>query len=155
MARSLLSSENFVTFSRQNRTKVRFLNAFNYWICINAVIPGQEVRAGACRETPEINGTWKQYSGRKVTGKNPKNADRNTASIFHRFPEFYCRIWWLSRLFSSRSALFRRPESSNWDHIPLLWRLSYAPEHSESIENLYKHCLTQRHLSKQSRANEK
>ena len=30
--------------------------------------PGQRVRAGSCRKTPEINGTWKQYSGRKNFG---------------------------------------------------------------------------------------
>ena len=37
---------------------------------------------------------------------------------------------------------------------PLLWRLSYAPEHTGSRENLYKHLLTQRHLSKQIQTNE-
>ena len=32
------------------------------------MFPGREVRAGSCRKTPEINGTWKQYSGRKFFG---------------------------------------------------------------------------------------
>jgi hypothetical protein len=39
---------------------------------MKADIPGQEVRAVSFRKTPEINGTWKQYSGQKVTGKNKK-----------------------------------------------------------------------------------
>jgi hypothetical protein len=33
--------------------------------------PGQEVRTGSGRKTPEIAGTWKQYSGRKFFGLFP------------------------------------------------------------------------------------
>jgi hypothetical protein len=34
-------------------------------------VPGQEVRTGSGRKTPEIAGTWKQYSGRKFFGLFP------------------------------------------------------------------------------------
>ena len=33
-----------------------------------AMDPNREVRVGSHRKTPEINGTWKQYSGRKFFG---------------------------------------------------------------------------------------
>jgi len=61
-----------------------------YWTC-----QGQEVRTGSCRKTPEINGTWKQYSGQKFFG-----FFRWLPTIFERFPV--------------ESTRFRRPKSSTW-----------------------------------------
>ena len=37
--------------------------------------PGQRIRDSSGRNTPEVTGTWKQYSGRKISGFFPVNSD--------------------------------------------------------------------------------
>jgi hypothetical protein len=39
--------------------------------------PGQEVRAGSLRKTPEIDGTWKQYSGKQIRRPDLSGSARN------------------------------------------------------------------------------
>jgi len=53
----------------------------------NQYILGQEVRTGSCRKTPEIDGTWKQYSGRKVPAFFPVNPDYFLALSYRKRSE--------------------------------------------------------------------
>ena len=39
------------------------------------IFPGQRIRDGSGRNTPEVIGTWKQYSGRKMSGFSPVHLD--------------------------------------------------------------------------------
>ena len=39
-------------------------------------IPGRKIRAGSGRKAPEVTGTWKQYSNRKIFGFFPMISDR-------------------------------------------------------------------------------
>jgi hypothetical protein len=83
--------------------------------------PGRKLRAGSGRKAPEIAGTWKQYSHRKIfgffpmisdrflpestgnrqesTGKNPINFQSEYCFHFRRFPGLSCRIRRRSRFF--------------------------------------------------------
>ena len=38
--------------------------------------PGRKIRAGSGRKAPEVTGTWKQYSNRKIFGFFPMISDR-------------------------------------------------------------------------------
>jgi hypothetical protein len=53
-----------------NTTKEDILNA------IKNRYPGRKLRAGSGRKAPEIAGTWKQYSHRKIFGFFPMISDR-------------------------------------------------------------------------------
>jgi hypothetical protein len=48
------------------RTVEEYTNNFHIQLEHHQVDPGQEVRAGSRRKTPEIDGTWKQYSGKQI-----------------------------------------------------------------------------------------
>ena len=43
--------------------------------CIIHLFPGQRIQDGSGRNTREVMGTWKQYSGRKISGFFPVHSD--------------------------------------------------------------------------------
>ena len=63
---------------------------------IHLDIPGQRIRDGSGRNTPEVTGTWKRYSGRKISGFFPVHSDhfpvlftRNRPEIAGKNPEIF------------------------------------------------------------------
>ena len=48
--------------------------AFDEWMEKDS--PGRKIRAGSGRKAPEVTGTWKQYSNRKIFGFFPMISDR-------------------------------------------------------------------------------
>ena len=77
-------------------------------------IPSREIRAGSRRKTPEINGTWKQYSGRKIFGLFPESSDQllsipagnHLEKILNNFRLEYCfRFPLISRVFLREPAI--------------------------------------------------
>jgi hypothetical protein len=100
------------------------------------VFPGQEVRAGSCRKTPEIAGTWKQYSGRKFSGFFPMISGRFLTESTRSWQEFtgknpdnfrpeYCfHVLAISGVFLHDTVTFPHlscriqwPESSTWASV--------------------------------------
>ena len=47
----------------------------DHFITMN-FFPGRKIRAGSGRKAPEVTGTWKQYSNRKIFGFFPMISDR-------------------------------------------------------------------------------
>ncbi len=102
---------------------------------------------------------WKQYSNRKfsdffrwfptgscwkaqeIDRNMPEKIrsffDRNTASIFQRFPMFSCRIRWLSSIFPAESGGIRWPECSTWVVVSSVESIIFVWNYLNSWRKLY------------------
>jgi hypothetical protein len=86
--------------------------------------PGQKVRAGSRRKTPEIDGTWKQYSGNLIQFRPEQagtwqNRQPDTVTRFlRRIPDIFRRVPTGNSAFpagfSRKIHGILRQESSSW-----------------------------------------
>ena len=57
------------------KLKVYFGKLLRNFLNTNIMYPGQRILNSSGRNTPEVAGTWKQYSGRKISGFFPVHSD--------------------------------------------------------------------------------
>jgi len=96
---------------------IRKVNHDVDWIfCGTLIHAGQDVRTNFYRKTPKIFWIFPVNSGQLsvLFGRDRPEirqlSDRNTASMFQRFPVFSCRIQWFLRIFSAGSFSFYSPK---------------------------------------------